>query len=271
MDRTLLERYDRRVPRYTSYPTAPHFHPGVSAATYERWLAAVGPEEPLSLYFHVPFCREMCWYCGCHTKIVRRYEPVGDYAATMADEIALIGGLLQARPPVTHLHWGGGTPTILSASDLKHLMGRIRDGFNVAPDAEIAVEIDPRTMTRDRVQALAQAGVNRASLGVQDFNEHVQKAINRIQPFEMTARVVQWLRDAGIRAISFDLIYGLPGQSLDDVRRTVDLAAMLRPDRMAVFGYAHVPWMKTHQKMIPDDSLPDAWLRFEQAEGKSVV
>ena len=267
MDRMLLERYDRRVPRYTSYPTAPHFHPGIDATVYERWLAAVEPDAPLSLYFHIPFCREMCWYCGCHTKNVRRYEPVGDYAAAMADEIALIAGLLQARPPVTHLHWGGGTPTILSADDLERLMGRIRDRFNVMPGAEIAVEIDPRTMTWDRARALARAGVNRASLGVQDFNEHVQKAINRIQPFEMTAQVVQWLRDAGIDAISFDLIYGLPGQGLDDVRRTVDLAANLRPDRMAVFGYAHVPWMKTHQKMIPDDSLPDPWLRFEQAEG----
>jgi oxygen-independent coproporphyrinogen-3 oxidase len=266
MDRTLLERYDRRVPRYTSYPTAPHFHPGINAATYERWLAEVENDTPLSLYFHVPFCHEMCWYCGCHTKIVRRYQPVGDYAATMADEVTLIGGLLEARPPVTHMHWGGGTPTILSAEDLEHLMGNIRAGFNVAPDAEIAVEMDPRTMTEDRVQALARAGVNRASLGVQDFNDKVQKAINRIQPYEMTAQVVEWLRAAGIEAINFDLMYGLPYQTVEDVQRTVDLAAKMRPDRVAVFGYAHVPWMKTHMKMIPDDSLPDAWQRFEQAE-----
>ena len=266
MDRTLLERYDKRVPRYTSYPTAPHFHPGVNAATYERWLSAVGADTALSLYFHVPFCHEMCWYCGCHTKIVRRYEPIGEYASTMAAEVSLIGGLLESRPPVTHMHWGGGTPTILSADDLEHLMDKIRAGFNVAADAEIAVEMDPRTMTEDRVQALARAGVNRASLGVQDFNDRVQKAINRIQPYEMTAQVVAWLRGAGIEAINFDLMYGLPYQTVDDVRRTVDLAAQMRPDRVAVFGYAHVPWMKTHQKMIPDESLPDAWQRFEQAE-----
>lgn len=266
MDRTLLERYDKRVPRYTSYPTAPHFHPGVNAATYERWLAAVSADTALSLYFHVPFCHEMCWYCGCHTKIVRRYEPIGEYASTMAAEVSLIGGLLESRPPVTHMHWGGGTPTILSADDLEHLMDKIRAGFNVAADAEIAVEMDPRTMTEDRVQALARAGVNRASLGVQDFNDRVQKAINRIQPYEMTAQVVAWLRGAGIEAINFDLMYGLPYQTVDDVRRTVDLAAQMRPDRVAVFGYAHVPWMKTHQKMIPDESLPDAWQRFEQAE-----
>ena len=266
MDRTLLERYDKRVPRYTSYPTAPHFHPGVNAATYERWLSAVSADTALSLYFHVPFCHEMCWYCGCHTKIVRRYEPIGEYASTMATEVSLIGGLLESRPPVTHMHWGGGTPTILSADDLEHLMDKIRAGFNVAADAEIAVEMDPRTMTEDRVQALARAGVNRASLGVQDFNDRVQKAINRIQPYEMTAQVVAWLRGAGIEAINFDLMYGLPYQTVDDVRRTVDLAAQMRPDRVAVFGYAHVPWMKTHQKMIPDESLPDAWQRFEQAE-----
>ncbi len=266
MERTSLERYDKPVPRYTSYPTAPHFHPGINAATYERWLAAVGPEAPLSLYFHVPFCHEMCWYCGCHTKVVRRYEPVGEYASTMAQEVTLIGNMLEAHPPVTHMHWGGGTPTILSADDLEHLMEKIRAAFNVAPDAEIAVEMDPRTMTEDRVRALARAGVNRASLGVQDFTDRVQKAINRIQPYEMTAQVVEWLRAAGIDAINFDLMYGLPYQTDEDVRRTVDLSAKLRPDRIAVFGYAHVPWMKTHQKMIPDESLPDDWQRFEQAE-----
>ncbi len=266
MDRTLLERYDKRVPRYTSYPTAPHFHPGINAETYTRWLAAVEKDTPLSLYFHVPFCREMCWYCGCHTKVVRRYEPVGEYATTMADEVTLIGGMLEARPPVTHMHWGGGTPTILSADDLEHLMAKIRAGFNVAADAEIAVEMDPRTVTENHVRALARAGVNRASLGVQDFNEQVQKAINRVQPYAMTEQVVKWLRAARIKAINFDLMYGLPYQTVDDVIRTVDLAAQMRPDRVAVFGYAHVPWMKTHQKMIPDESLPDAWQRFEQAE-----
>lgn len=266
MDCDLLGRYDLRVPRYTSYPTAPHFHPGITGSTYERWLGAMEGDNPLSLYFHVPFCHEMCWYCGCHTKIVRRYQPVQDYAATLADEIGLVGGLIAARPPVTHMHWGGGTPTILSADDLEGLMARIRESFDVAVDAEIAVEIDPRTMTEDRVRALARTGVNRASLGVQDFSEHVQKAINRIQPLEMTARVVEWLREAGINAINFDLMYGLPYQTADDVRRSADLAAALRPDRIAVFGYAHVPWMKTHQKMIPDESLPDSRARFEQAE-----
>ena len=270
MDRSLLERYDQRVPRYTSYPTAPHFHPGVGADTYLKWLGNLGAHTPLSLYFHVPFCKEMCWYCGCHTKVVRRYQPVSDYAAILADEIALIAAAIPGRPPVTHMHWGGGTPTILSAADSTHLMERIGALFSVTPDAEIAVEMDPRTVTREHVTALARVGVNRASLGVQDFNDQVQRAINRIQPYEMTAQVVDWLRDAGIGGINFDLMYGLPYQTVDDVNRTVDLAVRMQPDRFAVFGYAHVPWMKTHQKMITEDSLPDVMARFEQAEAAAV-
>lgn len=268
MDRNFLERYEKRVPRYTSYPTAPHFHPGITSATYQRWLSTAA-DAPMSLYLHVPFCHEMCWYCGCYTKIVRRYEPIGEYAAALIDEIRLIGGLIEARPQVLHMHWGGGTPTILSADDLERLMDEIRNKFDVTGKAEIAVEIDPRTMTKDRVRALARAGVNRASLGVQDFSEHVQKAMNRVQPFEMTGQVVNWLREAGILAINFDLMYGLPYQTVDDVRQSVDLAAGLRPDRVAMFGYAHVPWMKTHQKMIPDASLADPWGRFQQAEAGS--
>ena len=266
MNRTLLNRYDRRVPRYTSYPTAPHFHAGIGAETYRRWLSGIDGETPLSLYFHVPFCKEMCWYCGCHTKIVRRYQPVGDYAAVMAAEIALVAAEIPAQAPVTHIHWGGGTPTILSAADCAHLMDRVRALFRLRPDAEVAVEMDPRTVTEDRVAALADAGVNRASLGVQDLNDHVQRAINRIQPYDMNARVVEMLRAAGIDRINFDLMYGLPYQNVADVERTVDLAVRLRPDRLAVFGYAHVPWMKTHQKMIPEDALPGAEQRFEQAE-----
>jgi len=266
MDRTILERYDRRVPRYTSYPTAPHFHAGITADTYLRWLAEIGDDSPISLYFHVPFCHEMCWYCGCHTKIVRRYEPVGGYAATMAEEVKLIGAAIAADPPVTHMHWGGGTPTILSVADFTRIMDTIRAHFHVAPDAEIAVEMDPRTVTQEMIAGLAGAGMTRASLGVQDFTERVQNAINRIQPYEMTARVVGWLREAGIAGVNFDLMYGLPHQTVEDVRRSADLTAELQPDRVAVFGYAHVPWMKTHQRMIAEDALPDGSERFEQAE-----
>lgn len=269
MDRATLERYDRRIPRYTSYPTAPHFHAGVTAETYLRWLAKIDPEMPLSLYFHVPFCHAMCWYCGCHTKVVRRYQPIADYASLLETEIGLVAAAIRGRAAVTHIHWGGGTPTILSSEDCVRVMEAVRQCFAVAPDAEIAVEIDPRTVTAATVAMLAKVGVNRASLGVQEFSATVQKAINRIQPFEMTARVVDRLRRNGIDAINVDLMYGLPFQTIADVRRSVDLVARLRPARVSIFGYAHVPWMKTHQKMIPDEALPDPSARFEQAAAGS--
>ncbi len=266
MKSTVLERYARRVPRYTSYPTAPHFHPGVGVDTYLKWLGRISDGTPLSLYFHVPFCEQMCWYCGCYTKVVRQYRPIADYANLLVEEIAVNAAAIPGKPLVTHIHWGGGTPTILSAEDGERIMEAVAERFPLAPDAEIAVEMDPRTMTAEGAAALARQGVNRASLGVQDFTPAVQKAINRIQPFEMTERVVGWLRDAGIAGINFDLMYGLPDQTVDDAVATIDLAVRLAPDRIALFGYAHVPWMKSHQKMIAEDALPDAGERFRQAE-----
>lgn len=266
MNSELIRRYDRPVPRYTSYPTAPHFHPGVGADAYRRWLSRVAASATASLYFHVPFCARMCWYCGCHTKIVGRPEPVADYADTLAREIGLVAAALPARLRATHVHFGGGTPTMLAPDDLKRLMDTARAAFTFAPAAEIALEADPRTLTADTVQALAAAGVNRVSLGVQEFSSRVQHAINRIQPPETVRRAVGLLRDAGIERLNFDLMYGLPHQTADDIARTVDIAAMLGPDRIALFGYAHVPWMKTHQKMIDERALPDGPARWAQAE-----
>jgi oxygen-independent coproporphyrinogen-3 oxidase len=262
---SLLERYDRPVPRYTSYPTAPHFHPGVDEALYRRWLAALPEGEAVSLYLHVPFCAEMCWYCGCHTKVAARYAPIADYAETLKREIALVAAIVGRRLSVGHIHWGGGTPTQLAPEDFLGLMAFLRTRFDLCLDAEIAAEADPRTLDPARIRALAEAGVNRASLGVQDLNDRVQKAINRIQPFERVAEAVDGLRGAGIGALNMDLMYGLPYQTEADVRRTVDLVASLRPDRLAVFGYAHVPWMKVHQKMIPEDALPGGLERLHQA------
>ncbi|MBC8339071.1 MAG: oxygen-independent coproporphyrinogen III oxidase [Alphaproteobacteria bacterium] len=266
MKQRLLEKYESPVPRYTSYPTAPHFQPGVTADTYTGWLAGVDKDETLSLYFHVPFCQEMCWYCGCHTKVVKRYGPITKYAGLLNREIGLTAAALTTDPAVVHVHWGGGTPTMLSADDFSRLMDTVRDHFRFTPTTEVAVEIDPRTLDRDMALALAAAGVNRASLGVQDFNAHVQEAINRIQPFEVTEQAVGWLRDAGIEAINFDLMYGLPGQTTEDVARSVELAHTLAPNRLALFGYAHVPWMKTHQKLIDTDALAGGPERMAQAE-----
>ena len=266
MDQALLDRYGGPVPRYTSYPTAPHFHDGVGAGDYRELLAAVADGERLSLYLHVPFCKEMCWYCGCHTKVVRRYDPIADYVRLLDRELAMVADAVSGAAAVAQIHWGGGTPSMLSDADFTRLMATIGRRFRMAPDAEVAVEIDPRTLTEQMARALGAAGVNRASLGVQDFNPAVQRAINRIQPYDMTARAVDWLRDAGIGRLNFDLMYGLPLQTVADVVRSAGLAADLRPGRIALFGYAHVPWMKTHQRMIDEADLPNAAARFEQAE-----
>ena len=266
MTTDLLQRYGGAVPRYTSYPTAPHFHDGVSAAAYGGWLAALPAEQPVSLYLHVPFCQRMCWYCGCHTKVVGRYEPIHDYAETLAREADLVADAVSGRLRVSHLHFGGGSPTTLSEDDFRMIMARLGQRFDFAPDAELAVEIDPRTMTDAMAEALAVSGINRISFGVQDFNAKVQEAINRVQSFEDTKAVLDILRRHGINSVNLDLMYGLPHQGVADAERTVDLAVDLGPDRLSVFGYAHVPWMKTHQKMIDEAALPGAAARFEQAE-----
>ncbi|NQV20681.1 MAG: oxygen-independent coproporphyrinogen III oxidase [Rhodospirillales bacterium] len=261
----LLARYDARVPRYTSYPTAPHFHDGVDAAVYRELLSSLGGHEPVSLYFHIPFCVQMCWYCGCHTQIAARYAPIADYVKLLKAELGLVAASLAGRPSVSHIHWGGGTPTMLSTGDFAALMTQVGSLFEIGERTEIAVEIDPRTLTPKKIDALARAGVNRASLGVQDFNDHVQAAINRLQPFDMTADVVARLRRAGIHALNFDLMYGLPRQTVTNVEKTVELATSLSPDRIALFGYAHVPWMKTHQRKIDEAELPGAAERLDQS------
>lgn len=266
MSYTSLQNANARVPRYTSYPTAPHFHDGVTAGTYERWLREIRDGEPLSLYLHIPYCQSLCWYCGCHTKATRRYQPVADYAQVLKVEISRVARTIESRPLVTHIHWGGGTPTILEHRDLQDIMATLRNGFQVSEQAEIAIEIDPRYMDQAKAETLAAMGVTRASLGVQDCNPTVQAAINRIQPFEQTADAIANLRAVGIDQINLDLMYGLPHQSISDARRTVDLVLGLKPDRLAVFGYAHVPWMKSHQKMIDDAALPDESQRLEQAQ-----
>ncbi|MCF8466866.1 MAG: oxygen-independent coproporphyrinogen III oxidase [Sneathiella sp.] len=254
------------VPRYTSYPTAPHFTGAIDGGVYEQWLQDLDPAKPLSLYLHVPFCQKMCWYCGCHTKIVARYDPVARYAKALRAEIGLLADRLPGKFQISHVHWGGGTPTMLSSGDFTEIMALIDKRFVFTRDAEKAIEIDPRAVNVKKISALAAAGINRASLGVQDFSLKVQEAINRVQSFELTKEVTENLRAAGIEKINFDLMYGLPRQTEADVLRTVDLSHKLLPDRIALFGYAHVPWMKTHMKLIRDEDLPDSGMRVSQAE-----
>lgn len=260
----LIARYDQRVPRYTSYPTAPHFKPDIGAEAYAQWLTELSPETALSLYLHVPFCAELCLYCGCHTTVARSYSPVASYVELLEREIELVARNLPSRMGVTHIHWGGGTPTILSGTDLRRIMGLLERSFGIRSTAEIAVEIDPRTLTLEHVEALAASGLNRASLGVQDFDPKVQKTINRIQSFEQTAKVAGWLREAGVKGLNLDLMYGLPYQTTESVLRTVGQALELDPDRISLFGYAHVPWMKRHQALLPEEAMPDAIQRVEQ-------
>ncbi|WP_282605496.1 oxygen-independent coproporphyrinogen III oxidase [Pelagibius sp. Alg239-R121] len=265
MDQILAKYRDARLPRYTSYPTAPHFTPDITASDYTAWLGAVGPDQKLSLYLHIPFCSQMCWYCGCHTKVVNNYAPVASYVALLRREIEMLAAALPVRREIGHIHWGGGTPNLLSDEDFAGLMALLREHFDLAPDAEVAVEVDPRRLGKTQARALAAAGVNRASLGVQDFNSDVQEAINRVQPFELVESCVADLRATGISSINFDLLYGLPGQDLTKLERNLRLSAALRPDRIALFGYAHVPWMKKHQRLIDETTLPDGPARVKQA------
>lgn len=268
MRQDLVAKYDLRLPRYTSYPTAPHFTPAVDAGTYGRWLSELPAELPLSLYLHIAYCEEMCWFCGCHTKITKKYAPVADYLDALLREVDLVAAHLPARMTAQHVHFGGGSPTILSAEDFKRTMDHLRSHFDLADGAEVAVELDPRTADEDYVVAMAEAGVTRASVGVQDFNAKVQEAVNRIQPYDLVERVIGWLRKHGIAEVNMDLMYGLPHQTVASVLETIDQAMELAPRRISLFGYAHVPWMRKHQTLLPTESLPDMaerWAQYEAA------
>jgi oxygen-independent coproporphyrinogen-3 oxidase len=263
----LIEKYDTRVPRYTSYPTAPHFGPAVDGAVYAGWLAALPDAQPVSLYLHVPFCAQLCWYCGCHTTAVTKREPMDSYADALLAEIDLVAAAIgERRMPVSHIHWGGGTPHALPPERLVQIMARLRKRFAVTADADVAVEMDPRTADPAAIAALAEMGVTRASLGVQDFDPVVQRAVNRVQSWEATALCAARLRRLGINSLNLDLMYGLPHQTVEGVARTVGRALDLEPDRIAVFGYAHVPWMKKHQALIPDTALPGLRDRYRQLQ-----
>ncbi|KQU62827.1 coproporphyrinogen III oxidase [Aminobacter sp. DSM 101952] len=266
MDKTLVEKYAAPVPRYTSYPTAPHFSADISSATYGDWLRALPKGASASLYVHIPYCDRLCWFCACHTKQTRQYEPVARYLKALDAEIGSISALTGNRLNVTALHFGGGSPTLLQAADILALGGRLRDSFAFASDAEISVEMDPNDMDEARFDALAAIGMTRASLGVQDFDERVQRTINREQTFDQTKWVVDAVRARGVGSVNLDMLYGLPHQTLDSIEATTGLVLSLRPDRIALFGYAHVPWMKKHQTMIDEALLPDAAARLEQAE-----
>jgi oxygen-independent coproporphyrinogen-3 oxidase len=250
-----------RLPRYTSYPTAPHFSSSIGEADYRSWLASIPVRQAASIYLHVPYCRSMCWYCGCHTSVTKRDDPIAIYASGLRTEARLVAETIGQRLPISHVHFGGGTPTIMTPETFADLVGALRYSFFVLPDAEIAVEIDPRTLTDPMAEVLGYCGVNRASLGVQSFDPAVQRAINRLQSFEQTAHSVERLRRAGVKRLNFDLLYGLPLQTVESCLDTV--AKCLR---FSVFGYAHIPSFKKHQRKIAEDALPDSIERHLQSE-----
>ncbi len=260
----LVSRLAAAVPRYTSYPTAPHFHEDVSGEVLAGWLSRIGSGEDISLYLHIPFCDRLCWFCACHTRMTRRYEPVAAFLDVLMDEIAMAGDLIGGRGRVRAIHFGGGSPTILQPHDILRLGKALDDAFDIRPDADICVELDPNDMDEARLDAFAQMGMTRASLGVQDFDARVQKAINREQSFEQTRWIVDGVRERGVKSVNLDLLYGLPHQNEASIANTIAKALTLSPDRIALFGYAHVPWFKKHQTMIDEAALPDAQERLAQ-------
>ncbi len=262
---TPVEIYAAQVPRYTSYPTAPHFHKGVTGGTYRDWLGRLPPGTPLSLYLHVPFCDTLCWFCACNTTIVNHYRPVKEYVGWLLREIDLVAKSLGSRHPVSHVHFGGGSPTMLAREDMRWLHHALHTKFDIAPGAEIAIEIDPRGFGAEQADMLAEFGITRASIGLQDCDPKVQRAINRLQSAEDLQNTVNLLRDRGLARINLDLVYGLPHQTLAGLEKNLEVAHSLNPSRMALFGYAHVPFFKKHQALIPQEALPDVNARLRMA------
>ncbi len=261
----ILTRHSEPVPRYTSYPTAPHFHPDLGPALLPELLGGITRDKSVSLYIHVPYCDRLCWFCGCHTKHTRQYAPVADYVDSLLREIVLVSRAIGFPAPVAQLHFGGGSPSLMRSGDFQRLSDAFRDSFTIDAATEISVEIDPSDVTDDTLDGLKALGMTRASIGVQDFDPAVQTAINRPQSFELTREIVASLGSIGIGSLNIDALYGLPLQTEQRLAATLEKVVDLAPDRIALFGYAHMPWLKKHQTMIRDEDLPDQGERFKQA------
>ena len=250
-----FSKYSKPGPRYTSYPTALEFSEKFS---YERYLELLGSNKnPLSLYVHLPFCRSACYFCGCNVVFTSKKEKLSRYVKYLKKELAILKNYFDTSKEVVQFHFGGGTPTFYSPYELDTIMSEIKSVFpNFAKDAEISVEIDPRFFTKEHMQTFSKHGFNRVSFGVQDFNAKVQEAVHRIQPFEITKKAIDIVREAGIESVNIDLIYGLPYQSLQTFKDTLQKAISLNPDRVAVFNYAHVPWLKKTMRKFDETTLP---------------
>ncbi|MDG1129052.1 MAG: oxygen-independent coproporphyrinogen III oxidase [Paracoccaceae bacterium] len=261
-----LGLFDAKVPRYTSYPTAPHFSNAVGEDNYTSWIKAIAPGSDISLYLHVPFCRRLCWFCACRTQGTQSDAPVAAYLETLKAELTLLKRILPEGVRLSRLHWGGGTPTLMSAAMMSDLAGAVFDVAPMAPQGEFSVEIDPNEIDDARLDALAAAGMNRASIGVQDFDEAIQQTIGRIQGYDITRDAVLAIRARGVTSLNADILFGLPHQSRARITESVQKLLSLNPDRVALYGYAHVPWMAKRQQMIPSDALPTPEERLELFE-----
>ncbi len=266
IDVELIKKYDKPGPRYTSYPTAPHFSESFTTEDYREEIIATNGGDAttdLSLYFHLPYCDTLCYFCGCNMIITQNRSRIHDYVTYVKKEIDLLRKYISPDRKVSQLHWGGGTPTHLNPDEIAELASYINSSFTVSPQSENSCEIDPRGLTRAHLEALRNNGFNRISMGVQDFNPEVQKAVNRVQPEDMTRQVVDWVRELGFYSINLDLIYGLPFQTVESFADTVDKIIDISPDRIAVFNYAHVPWMKKHMSMINAEDIPSADVKLQ--------
>ncbi|MBC3874937.1 oxygen-independent coproporphyrinogen III oxidase [Undibacterium flavidum] len=262
----LIRRFDSLGPRYTSYPTADRFHADFTESSYIQYLKQrnqAANKPPLSLYIHIPFCASLCYYCACNKVITKDRSKSAIYLAYLAKELQMVKQHLTARETISQLHLGGGTPTFLSEDEMRGLMAMLRDNFDFAADAEISIEIDPRTVTAETLQLLADVGFNRTSLGVQDFDEQVQIAVHRIQPYDMVEKCITQSRAVGFQSINFDLIYGLPKQSLESFSCTLDQVISLSPARIALYNYAHLPTRFKPQRRINEADLPSAEQRLQ--------
>lgn len=260
----LINQFEYKVPRYTSYPTAPHFSAAIDADDYVTWLSGQDRSEPISLYVHVPYCDTLCWFCACNTQITTNHRRIETYLDWLKIEAKLLHQHLGFKPKVARAHFGGGSPTLLTSDDWNIMRDILDAYFDFSTDAEISVELDPRDVDETYIKTLASIGLTRASIGVQDFDPKVQNAINRAQPFSIVQRLVDALQDHDIHAINLDIMYGLPHQTMQRIQTMAKQCLMLNPSRIALFGYAHVPWMKPHQNHIDEHLLPDSWQRYQQ-------
>ena len=265
VDLSLVQKYNVAGPRYTSYPPATKFAEGISWNDLAQRIEANNRgERDLSVYFHIPFCETLCWFCGCTTVITLNHDKGRTYVDYLGREVAEMAPRLNPARKVVQLHFGGGSPTFLRPDEIRRLGEIIHKHFTLSPDMEASVEVDPRRLTRDHMAALREIGLNRASMGVQDFNPKVQEAIHRIQPRAMTQQAMDWMRELGFGSINLDLIYGLPHQTPESFDETLNIVLQMKPDRLAVFSYAHVPWVKPAQKILEQQQhLPAASTKLQ--------